>query len=309
MPDPASVAVIIPCHNGERWVAEAIRSVLDQHHPPLEIIVVDDGSSDASFEIARSFAPRVRSLVTAHCGGAGARNRGLRETSCDYVLFLDHDDYLYGDCIGGLASEAARSRPDVVVGAYAEVDEQRNVLRPPAASPRADDRCEFIAQYLADFLQTASFLWRRVSLIEAGGWNESLVAYDDVELCLRMFLRVDTFSNAQMGDAYVAWRRHDGARVSNDASSQRMEEMVGVLLRYRAELDALGNTAVRRALAERCYRLARLAFRGGHAAVGRRALGEARSLGLRGHVGTALHRLASGLVGLELKTASEAIFR
>src|SRR5580704_9404132 len=309
MPDRVSVAVIIPCYNGERWLTEAIRSVLEQRHSPLEIVVVDDGSCDASVDIASSFAPQVKSSVTAHRGGAAARNPGLGETSCDYVLFLDHDDYLQGDYIGKLASEAARSRPDVVVGAYAEVDEQRNLLRPPPAAPRADDRCVFIAQYLADFLQTASFLWRRLPLVEAGGWDESLVAYDDVELCLRMLLRVGTFSNARVGDAYAAWRRHDGARISNDASPQRVEEMVGVLLRHRGELEALGNTAVRRALAERCYRLARLAFRGGHPTVGRRALGEARSLGLRGHVGSPLHRLASGLVGLERKTASETLFR
>jgi glycosyltransferase involved in cell wall biosynthesis len=88
------VAVVIPCYNYGAFLAEAIRSVLAQTHPADDVVVVDDGSSDDTAEVARSFAPAVR-LVTKRNGGlASARNAGARAVTTDLVVFLDADDRL-----------------------------------------------------------------------------------------------------------------------------------------------------------------------------------------------------------------------
>lgn len=86
------ISVVIPVFNGERFLAEAIRSALSQTLPPYEILVIDDGSTDGSAEIAESFGPPVRVLRQENRGEAAARNFGIEAASGDWIAFLDCDD-------------------------------------------------------------------------------------------------------------------------------------------------------------------------------------------------------------------------
>lgn len=87
-----TVSVIIPAYNAEEWIAEAIQSALDQTYPPLEILVIDDGSADQTAAIAEVFGPPVRVLRQENAGVSTARNRGIRSAVGDYIAFLDADD-------------------------------------------------------------------------------------------------------------------------------------------------------------------------------------------------------------------------
>lgn len=89
--DNALVSVIIPVYNGANYLAKAIESVLAQTYSPIEVLVVDDGSTDESVEIARSFSG-VRVIQKPNGGVASARNVGIAEAKGDYLAFLDHDD-------------------------------------------------------------------------------------------------------------------------------------------------------------------------------------------------------------------------
>jgi glycosyltransferase involved in cell wall biosynthesis len=84
-------SVIIPVYNGERFLVDAIRSVLAQDYRPIEVIVVDDGSTDRSCEIAESFQ-EIRCVRQSNAGVAAARNAGLSAATGDFVAFLDQDD-------------------------------------------------------------------------------------------------------------------------------------------------------------------------------------------------------------------------
>lgn len=86
------ISVIIPVHNGERYLPEAIRSVLNQTYPVAQLIVVDNGSTDRSAGAARSFGSSVTVLHEPRIGPAQARNAGLRAASGDFIAFLDADD-------------------------------------------------------------------------------------------------------------------------------------------------------------------------------------------------------------------------
>ena len=88
------VSVIMPVHNGARYIAPAIRSVLDQTYRDQELLVIDDGSTDESGAIAASF-PGVRVLRPGRVGVSAARNLGLREAKGELICFLDADD-LFG---------------------------------------------------------------------------------------------------------------------------------------------------------------------------------------------------------------------
>jgi glycosyltransferase involved in cell wall biosynthesis len=86
------ISCIVPVHNGERFLAEAIDSILAQDHDPLEVVVVDDGSTDRSAEIAESYGEPVRVVRQEHSRQTATRNRGLRESRGEYIAFLDADD-------------------------------------------------------------------------------------------------------------------------------------------------------------------------------------------------------------------------
>jgi len=88
----ARVSCIIPVWNGEAYLAAAIESVLGQSQPPLELIVVDDGSTDDTPDVIRSFAGRVGTVRQENAGHGAARNAGLQVAQGDFVAFLDADD-------------------------------------------------------------------------------------------------------------------------------------------------------------------------------------------------------------------------
>ena len=86
------VSVVIPVYNGERYLAEAVQSALDQGYRPLEVLVIDDGSTDGSGEVARSFGPLIHYHYLDHAGLAATRNHGVSVARGELLAFLDADD-------------------------------------------------------------------------------------------------------------------------------------------------------------------------------------------------------------------------
>lgn len=89
------VSIIIPTHNCELYIAETIASVLNQSFKDIELIVVDDGSTDATRDIVASYGQPVRLVTQANAGVCVARNRGICEASGKYICLMDHDDYWF----------------------------------------------------------------------------------------------------------------------------------------------------------------------------------------------------------------------
>jgi glycosyltransferase involved in cell wall biosynthesis len=105
------VSVIVPVYNGERFLADALQSIVNQDYRPLELIVVDDGSTDRTAEIARSF-PEVRYFHQSNQGVATARNTGLAAAHGEFLAFLDADDLWEPDKLS-LQTEYQRNHPEI----------------------------------------------------------------------------------------------------------------------------------------------------------------------------------------------------
>lgn len=106
------VSVIIPVYNCECYLAQAIESVLAQTYQPIELIVVDDGSTDGSAEVAQQFTPHVRYHRQANSGTAVARNRGVTLARGSFLAFLDADDVWVADKLARQLA-AFRDTPDL----------------------------------------------------------------------------------------------------------------------------------------------------------------------------------------------------
>ena len=135
------ISVLIGVYDGESYIGEAIESVLAQDYAPIELIVVDDGSTDGSAEVARGF-PGVRVVQQENAGNGAARNRAVEEASGELYAFLDADDRFTPRKLT-LQKAALDADPqlDMVFGKAQEFlspeldEETRARLRPPAAEP------------------------------------------------------------------------------------------------------------------------------------------------------------------------------
>jgi glycosyltransferase involved in cell wall biosynthesis len=188
---PGLVSVIIPCYNDDRYIAEAVQSVLDQTYSNKEVIVVDDGSTDSSLEVIKSFGTAVRWQAGRHSGAGAARNAGLRLARGEYAKFLDSDDLLVKDALRRQVAQMASllpARRAVVVGDLGIMNERGTrgrVYRYPPQLATEDP----LAYLVGNNLQTACPLHRTGLLREVGGFNESLPHGQEGDIHLRLFLR------------------------------------------------------------------------------------------------------------------------
>lgn len=133
MKDGIEVSVIIPVYNLSCWIEKCIKSVLEQTVSNIEIIVVDDGSKDDSYELVKRMqqehGEKILLLSQENSGQAVARNRAMDIAHGEYIVFVDGDDYISSDYIECLLNKIKKDNLDCVVCGYERVDENGKVLQ------------------------------------------------------------------------------------------------------------------------------------------------------------------------------------
>ncbi len=159
------VSVIMPAYNSEQFIEEAIRSVLEQTERNLELIVIDDGSSDSTCEIIENLAKtdsRIRFLKNPkNIGCADTRNRGFAECRGEYIALLDSDDVWYPDKLEKQLELAEKSGADIVYCSYAIVDETGKQICSDYIVPCQTD---FKKMLLENVIGCSTVLMRKSSL-------------------------------------------------------------------------------------------------------------------------------------------------
>jgi glycosyltransferase involved in cell wall biosynthesis len=211
----ATVSVIIPCLNAEATLAEAIGSALDQTVPPLEVLVMDDGSTDRSVEIAGSFGPPVRVLPNREGCTGGARGGGTREAQGTYVTFCDADDTIHPAKIEKQLAVLANADPNTLVHAGAEiVYDDRS--RPPyfrKGGEAATGRCLQVV-FEHNPVCGASVMMRRATILKLGNYDPDLRGTDDYGLSLVAATRCDF---VYLAEPLYRMRRHRGNMTNHKA--------------------------------------------------------------------------------------------
>ena len=179
------VSVVIPCYNQGHFLADAIQGALDQTHSRIEIIVVDDGSTDTTPVVASAY-PGVRYVHQENHGLSAARNRGLKESTGEYLVFLDSDDRLHPNAVEiGLRHIAMSPGAAFAYG-------RCNLIGPDGAWLATSARPIVEGDHYRELLygnflpNPAAIIFRRDVLEAFGGFNVSSKAAEDYELYLRV---------------------------------------------------------------------------------------------------------------------------
>jgi glycosyltransferase involved in cell wall biosynthesis len=235
------VSVVIPCFNQAHYLAEAIESILGQTYPELEIIVVDDGSADNSYEIAARY-PGVRCVRQSHQGVAAARNHGLTESQGPFVIFLDADDRLLPHAVeSGIRALTARPHIAFVAGKPRDIAGDGRVIRGGAQPLITQDH--YINLLKDCFIWSgSSLIYRRSALEAVDGFNEQLTAADDYELYLKLARRFPVFCH----DTVVTEYRRHGSNSTRDAALV-LRSQLQVLREQRPQLRSRAESTARRA--------------------------------------------------------------
>ncbi len=238
------VSVVVPSYNASRYVAEAVRSVLTQTHQELELLVIDDGSTDDTAEAARAaFAGDPRGTVHSfdNAGLPGARNRGLELAKGEFLAQLDADDRWLPDKLAEQLAVLEREPQTVCVGCLMNyIGEDGRMLRGPRGfapttgeDPRDPDRQKLIRRALLLPFPPSSILYRTGTLRQIGGWDAGLRTYgEDFELLARIAEHgAIGFVPQPLGE----YRLHAGSMTANDFLTKR-DYSVFVIQRHQARL-------------------------------------------------------------------------
>jgi glycosyltransferase involved in cell wall biosynthesis len=188
------VSILIPAFNAQDWIAESLQSAIRQTWERKEIIVVDDGSTDQTLAIARSFASRGVTVITQrNQGAAAARNRAFSVSQGDYIQWLDADDLLSPDKIAKQMQALAQcGERTLVSSAWAQfMYRYHHAEFVPSALWCDLSPVEWLLRKMEGNLhmQTATWLVSREMTQAAGPWDTSLLGDDDGEYFCRVLLQ------------------------------------------------------------------------------------------------------------------------
>lgn len=156
-PEAPLVSIIVPVYNLERCVSSCLDSLLSQTWSPLEIILVNDGSTDRTEHILNAYAARnknIRVITRDNAGVDAARYAGMDRAAGEYVMFVDGDDALFPDSVEAMARMAVRERADVVIGDYVRYLDRFGFFRRKDGHiphSRVVEREEFLSSYYSGF--------------------------------------------------------------------------------------------------------------------------------------------------------------
>jgi glycosyltransferase involved in cell wall biosynthesis len=252
-----TVSVIIPTYNAARYITEAVESVLAQTHPPTEILIIDDGSTDDTEGRLWQYRGRIRYIYQQNQGVASARNRGLREARGDLIAFLDADDVWHPEKLRWQLMVFAQ-RPDLGAVSTESFDwpGTRYARSTPADTQASVTLISWPKLVIRNCLTTSAMAVRSEVLKAVGPFDTQLQGPEDFDLWLRI---------AEVTKIGVLNVPLTGYRDSPGSVSKHTDRMIRDKYKMLLKLDDRSAWGGRRLLRRKAYSFANysgfLAFR------------------------------------------------
>lgn len=234
------VSIIIPTYNYAKFVGFAIDSALAQTHPNLEVIVIDDGSTDNTAEILTAYQQRIRVIHKQNAGLSAARNTGMSEARGEWVVFLDADDILYPQMVETSLKRATGSSQEntVIIGHLADrIDEHGAGTASIGEYAERDTEVRFLDLMVMNRFPATVFA-RKKALIELGGFDVNLPASEDRDMWIRA---TENNRIVRLNTALSAVRRHGESMSSNGDRQARCIRTVHEKAASHHSLQGLGK--------------------------------------------------------------------
>jgi len=210
-----SVTLVIPTYNRAFLLNRLLTDLCSRAPADWELIVVDDGSTDATAEVMTSYSSRIRGIYQENQGVSAARNAGVRLASHDWIKFVDSDDLCPVDQLGlFLSAVYDLPRNQLPVGLSEALDAELKPLKLCDLNPPIDwpEGVMTPAQCVSFSFATSMVLFRKEALVMAGGFNKCIHNGEDYELCLRIMALGYVFSLVKQVISLAV--SHDGERLS-----------------------------------------------------------------------------------------------
>jgi glycosyltransferase involved in cell wall biosynthesis len=297
----AKLSVIIPAFNAAKTLAASIESILAQRENGIEIVVVDDGSTDKTADVMQSYGDRIVPVFQMNRGASAARNAGLKCSSADLIKFLDADDYLLP---GSLANQIHHAQSldsnSISFGRTLAWFQSSGIIRPHGARDAREDNQDAIDNLIINTPVTASLIYPKGVIDRIGGFDGRVSLMDDFDLFVRAVM-AGCKVVACAAPIYVYCQYDSGDRLSHRSSRadyKRLSEMFG---RYKdtfaSGFECNDMDAVRRGIAKMTWIKARTALRHGYESEARQMMATARALSAECVVGRWSYRALAAVVG------------
>jgi glycosyltransferase involved in cell wall biosynthesis len=240
MDQPQLVSIVTPVYNQGGFLAETVRSVLNQSYPRIEYLVLDDGSTDSTPQVAEGFGDRIRYQRHDNMGQALTLNRGWEMSHGEYLGYLSADDLLFGGAIDALA-DVLRTDPQCVC-VFPDcdlIDEQSRKIKRSVARPF--DLGQLVVEQECYIGPGA--LFRRSAFERVGGWRSDLRLAPDREFWIRL---AGQGSIRMLPRSLAGYRMHTESISYKETSPAVAEEYLRVLDGYFAREDVPASILARR---------------------------------------------------------------
>ncbi|WP_242085694.1 glycosyltransferase family 2 protein [Aestuariivivens sediminis] len=213
-------SIVIPLFNKVDYICDTLTSVLNQSFQDFEVIIVNDGSTDGSIDIVKSFKdPRIKIYEQENQGASVARNYGIEQAESDFIALIDADDIWYKNHLSAL-KHVIKSFPEA--GLFCtnyEVKRSKDLITPAAFNFKFDKDPLLIENFfeasLITFIPTSSSVaFLKYHFNEIGGYHEALRSGQDIDLWIRMGLRYKVAFNPEITMLYN-WYDHGSLSKSN----------------------------------------------------------------------------------------------
>ncbi|CAN5266819.1 hypothetical protein BH23BAC1_BH23BAC1_47980 [soil metagenome] len=226
------ISVIITCYNHAHFLAESIESVLNQSYKVWELLVIDDGSTDKTAEVAARY-PQAKYIYQENAGLSEARNTGINNSQGKYIIFLDADDRLLPDALS-LGHEAMETYPGsgFVFGGYHFIDGEGVASGGGKRCDISMEKNPYLGLLRSNFIgMHAAVLYQKESLLKAGGFNPKLKACEDYEV----YLKIASSQPVHYHNNIIAEYRKHGENMTGDPS-RMLKSSLSVLKSHKPNI-------------------------------------------------------------------------